>query len=217
MANGTSLASGIVEIATGPTGGTGPTGPTGATGPTGPTGPLQLTIQDARYYASHTAVNITDNAFSSFANFMVATPIILGTTVTWTRIGANVTTANNPDTARLGIYTDTAGFPGTLLLDAGEISLSAAAEVEKTISQSLTANTWYWLAMGMMSEVAKFSGYPGDNFDGLSGYALGFDDGFGSIKNGVSGAQAYGALPASFPAISGYIGNSPFLWLRKGV
>ena len=68
------------------------------------------------------------------------------TTTTFDRIGIAVTTAAAGN-ARLGIWAGDAagGLPGTLVLDAGQVSVAAIGGVELTISQSLTGDTLYWL------------------------------------------------------------------------
>jgi hypothetical protein len=79
-------------------------------------------------------------------NFM---PIMLAVGRTADRIGIEVTGAGTAATSvhRLGIWADSSGVPGTLLVDAGTVATDATGLKEATISQALAANTLYWLGV----------------------------------------------------------------------
>ena len=70
----------------------------------------------------------------------------LPNTVTLTRLGIDVSAAGDAGSKiRLGIYADTgAGYPGALVLDAGQLLGDSATMQELTISQTLSAGT-YWI------------------------------------------------------------------------
>lgn len=74
------------------------------------------------------------------------TPVTVPQKRTADGIGVHTTLAGTAGAVtRLGIYSDTGGLPGTLLLDAGELDLTAVAGLlMKTISISLNAGR-YWL------------------------------------------------------------------------
>jgi hypothetical protein len=76
-----------------------------------------------------------------------AMPFYSGNGGTADRIGIGVTAFAASSAIRLGIYNDNgAGYPGTVLLDAGTVDSSASnADKEITISQILAPNTLYWL------------------------------------------------------------------------
>ena len=75
-------------------------------------------------------------------------PIYIPTAATFDRIGINVTTLGSGASGRLGIYeADADGLPGDLLLDAGTVDCSSTGGKEITISQALSADTVYWLAL----------------------------------------------------------------------
>jgi len=65
-------------------------------------------------------------------------PIFISETTTYIRIGINVQTADSGKLARLGLYNFTAGLPGTLILDAGTVSVGTTGLKEIVISQAIT-------------------------------------------------------------------------------
>lgn len=79
---------------------------------------------------------------------------VVGQSVTWTKIGIFVTTAQAGTVARLGIYNWSGGIATTRLLDAGTVSLAATGTVEATISQTLSPGI-YALAMIADSTTAQ--------------------------------------------------------------
>ena len=48
---------------------------------------------------------------------------------------------------RIGIYNDNNGLPGTLLVDAGDLTLVTTTELEATVSVFLVATLVYWMAI----------------------------------------------------------------------
>lgn len=72
-------------------------------------------------------------------------PVYIPNAVTISRIGADVATIGDAGSKfRIGIYSDTGGgFPGNLLLDAGQINGDSATIQELTVSQALTPGM-YW-------------------------------------------------------------------------
>lgn len=75
-------------------------------------------------------------------------PLIIGAlSITFDRIGAEVTTAAAGATFRLGVYNvSSTGGVGTLVFDAGTIDASGTGVKEITISQTLTRGV-YWAAI----------------------------------------------------------------------
>lgn len=72
-------------------------------------------------------------------------PLIVAFACTLDRIGLNTVTTGT-GVARLGIYNDSSGFPGALLLDAGTVSnATTTGEKSITINQALSVGI-YWLA-----------------------------------------------------------------------
>jgi hypothetical protein len=73
------------------------------------------------------------------------TPVFLPN-CTLDRLAVRCTARTTTGNVRLGIYNNgTDNKPGTLLLDAGTVSITATGLFEVTISQAITAG-WYWLA-----------------------------------------------------------------------
>lgn len=81
-------------------------------------------------------------------NALYAAPITIANSPTVTAIGLDVSTLSAANgVIRLGIYNDSAGAPGTLLLDAGTLAADGGGTGYKkiAISQALAPGT-YWLA-----------------------------------------------------------------------
>ena len=52
---------------------------------------------------------------------------------------------------RLGVYADNGGVPGSLLLDAGEVTVANGWVSISGLSLPVTQNTYYWLAFNLQS------------------------------------------------------------------
>jgi hypothetical protein len=221
---------GPASTVTGPTGPTGATGPSGGpTGPTGPTGAagssgnFQPAIVTSYFYPSP---YIKSSGIGSLtADLLIAYPIVFSTTVTWTKIGIKVSTGSGSATEkiRLGLYNNGVdNRPATRILDSGELALQTTGDKEATISQSLTANTLYWLAQntndpGGTTQVLSTGGIS-DDFSWVIGGASSTEllNMSADIGGGVYRSLAYGALPDPFGAIGGVDpGMSAYVWLRK--
>ena len=157
------------------------------------------------YQSNATSVILTANRLYLF-------PLKITHSGSFNKIGIGSITPVGLDNARLGIYENNNGVPGTLLLDAGAISTGATGDREITISQSLSPG-WYWLAMvaDAATEVAADDSalvsrfLPGEGVGGTTGSPLYYYY-----------AHTYGALPTShltFVAQSG-TGHVPRVWLR---
>lgn len=127
-----------------------------------------------------------------------AFPLLFTRGGTIDRIAINVTTelAGN---ARLGIYKATNNinlYPGSLIADSGALSTSTTGVKAAVLDVKLQPNELYWLAH-LGSSAATLRGlsvgncYPIFGIDSALSNALGI---------GIGAAQAYGALPANFPA-----------------
>jgi hypothetical protein len=92
------------------------------------TSPAYLPFVSGSYYKSPGANNsgISCNLNSTnFGHFYV------GQTTSFDRIGCSTGTVTTAGTARLGIYTDSGGKPGTLVLDAGTVAYSSIQGVQR--------------------------------------------------------------------------------------
>jgi hypothetical protein len=142
-------------------------------------------------------------------NFAHFTPFIVCKRMSFDRIGINVTTAQAGSQARLGVYSDSEGRPGTVLLDAGNVATTATGIIEVT-GLSLTLNPGlYWGCVqletpGSAQNVAATSGL---------GHILGAATAAGVQRAGYSGAHT-GAL-VNTPTITVTETTSPFACLRR--
>jgi VCBS repeat-containing protein len=101
-------------------------------------------------------------------------------------------------TARLGVYADNAGKPGSRLLDAGTVSIVNGWISISGLNLSVSANTYYWLAFTMndWNYIRIQSGQP--------------------TGSHYSASRTYGALPTTYPT-SGLTSNSTEYVMRATV
>jgi hypothetical protein len=156
-----------------------------------------------RYY---TSVGAAGGPGTPSANDLYATPITIPNSGSYDRIAVNVTT-NAADNARLGIYNDNNGSPGSLVLDFGTVSLNTGGVREITISQALAGPQQYWLAVFIQAGLAALT---------VIGGVLGGSSSGGSAggANGVHRSLAYAALPDPFGTITG-VATTPAVSLRR--
>lgn len=143
-------------------------------------------------------------------------PFQVTESVTFTRIGINVSTAASGAGIRLGIYNSSSGAPSSLLLDAGTVSAATTGEKEITISQAMTPG-WYWLAMVTDNAAVWVTAENGASSGDTVRVNLGVATGAGNGVVYVFHAFTYGSLPSSASSLSDMTGasNPPRIWLRK--
>lgn len=163
-----------------------------------------------RYYQGHGATALTTLVVT--ANILYAVPIYIPAPKVYTNIAIEVT-ATHASNARLGIYRDSAGAPGALLVDAGQVSVNTTLGRGIGIAVWVDEPGWYWLAV-------LFSGTPTVRALNRAGGAmfLGFAAAGDTNPNmAVSVAQAFGALPDPFTGGSALLaGNSPRILISPG-
>lgn len=138
-------------------------------------------------------------------------PFLVPKTITIDRLAVNVTTLVASGKCRLGIYNDSNGEPGTLLLDAGEVDTSATGVKTLTVNQALTGGALYWLAI--LSNSATHILRAAVVADVVN--VLGLDNTLGTAGiNGFYAAQSYGALPGTFPTVTNQTGAQPLVFVR---
>lgn len=144
-----------------------------------------------RYYGENNGNGLT--TFALTANRLYFAPFFCIATTTFDRLVVYVSTAVAATNLRLGIFNSGSdGFPGTRLLDAGTVASATTGTKEITISQSLTADTVYWL--GVVSDGAP-SIRVRSNSESPS---LGIGDNITTNPDtGIYMSHTYGALPAS--------------------
>jgi len=129
------------------------------------------------------------------ANWLHGFPMLVTRAITIDRLAIEVTIAGAGGTkARLGIYNNGANlYPGTLVIDGGEVAVDGIAVVAATIAQSLNPGI-YCLAI-------VTDGTPTVRFHGLSMSPIGANPAtLTTIYGRWRVAQAYGALPDPFTA-----------------
>ena len=121
------------------------------------------------------------------ANQLYAMPFPLEINRVADRLVVDIT-AQAGEKIRMGIYLDNGSLlPGVLLLDAGEITLSATGEIAYTISQALTKGT-IWLA------------FVSNGTPTIRDYNTNCEPILGTEANCVFLAHTYGPLPNPFGA-----------------
>lgn len=156
---------------------------------------MGLTYQSGRYYGTFKSGAISSLTTSS--NNLYAVPIFIHTAQTFSAIGVYVTTAV-ASKIRMGIYTNISGLPGNLVLDAGEVTVTLALAQQYDLSISQTLNSgWYWLAL-VANGINVITALSANN---LVGSMLGYPDANTEAPR-ISKSFTYGALPASFGAVT---------------
>jgi hypothetical protein len=139
------------------------------------------------------------------ANTLYAEPFFASATKTFSKISIDVTAFAGTN-CELGVYNNSSGQPGTLLIDAGHVSSGSNGQQELTGAAIALTPGWYWLAVGCDGTPTLESGATANGISsGLVGMAAGTNP---SMKVTVAWAYSAGGLPASFGA-PGYTGNSP--------
>ncbi|NDI23190.1 MAG: hypothetical protein EBY76_09135 [Betaproteobacteria bacterium] len=122
---------------------------------------------------------------------------------------------------RLGVYNDSNGAPGSLLIDAGQVSWTSAtgaATLSITISQTMNAG-WYWTASSISTAAgASIIGYAGNGENFWHPRAV-TDPSNNTISNGLysTTSRNAGGFPDPADAIGGAINTEPLagIYLRK--
>lgn len=166
-----------------------------------------ITSNDSNFYQIPQHFVTTSGTTAIAANTLYAVPLVVARRTAFTRIGASVTTAVGGTNARMGIYNDSTGKPGTLLLDAGTVSTGTNGLKEITIAQSVNRGL-YWLVL-VSDGASTFS-------TSVSTVTpLGVNSSFGRIFS-IQRAFTYGTLPSDESAQT-YTANTTFAlleWLR---
>jgi len=148
------------------------------------TGEYMMPFVLSRYSISQTAM---------IADTLYAVPFLVVRDMTVDRIAVNVITLDSGKSARMGIYKDgTNLYPGSLLLDAGEVSVATGGVKAITIDQAL-AKGLYWLAI-------VSDGTPLNRILTYADTILGINSTHVNSQTGWSIGHTYAALPDPFTA-----------------
>lgn len=155
-----------------------------------------------RYYGSFFTGGAQTTQAIATVNSLRAFPFFIPRTAKFDRISIRVTTAATGPTprARLGVYEDSGSvYPGKLVLDAGEVNVSATGIKELVIDLTLKSGKLYWLVL-LGQDTASLAVGAIPTTDALATF-LGWDSTLsGTPPLGYSVTQTYGALPATYPA-----------------
>ncbi len=140
-------------------------------------------------------------------NALIGIPFSTSKTLSVDRLVFNTTVVGGAGAkGRAGIYASDSitGYPTTLVVDAGEFDLSSVGGIgskNATISASLTPGL-YWFAYLCGTTSATLYTIANTSGTGASGVlqSLGWRSTFAAQQLALSVFQAYGALPATFPA-----------------
>lgn len=174
--------------------------------------------KSGRYYGSFFTGGAQTTQAIATVNSLRAFPFFVPKTAKFDRIAIRVTTAGTGPTpkSRLGIYEDNGTiYPGKLVLDAGEVSVSSTGIKELVIDLTLKSGKLYWLVqIGQDTTSLAVGAIP--TTDALA-TILGWDSSLsGTPPLGYAVAQTYGALPANYPAgATDWNLPLPFIALRK--
>lgn len=163
-----------------------------------------------RYYSVDQGVAAT---MSIAQSSLYALPFIPPVNCTLNNVNINVNVAGAAGAVcRFGLFADNgSGYPGTLILDAGTVSV-ASTGIKQSIdfNQALTAGTLYWL--GVVNQVA--AGLTLRSRNGVNPLAIAQTTSLmaTNIQGFISGATVTGAL-ASNPAVSSF-GAAPTMAIK---
>lgn len=164
-----------------------------------------------RYYAGEFSTPQTTNTLAISSNTLYAMLFPVGMRTTFTRIAIDVT-ATAVGNARLGIYAadGTGGVPGTLVLDAGTVSVDTSTGVKQvTISQTLDPGFYWTTVVSDVTPTLRAILNTNGPYVASVGVAA---PGTGDTQYSI--AHTYGALPTPFGSGSWAAANIPMVMLR---
>jgi len=182
-----------------------------ANGRSGGSAPAVQTVQNGAAGVSWHVLGQRENATAMSSetatvtlDYLYAIPFFVPRRVKIDRMGNYNGTLSAGDEYRLGIYAPTSAgdlYPGALLLDSGVIDGSASEWLPATVDVTLNPGNCYWaVAIFKQSKSVRC------NSRAQLLNVLGFVEPLPGIQDGPRGpirhAQAYGALPATFPIAS---------------
>ena len=152
------------------------------------------------YYRTPTnSVTTTGTGNVASTNVTYYTPVQFSKSVTLDRIAINTNFTGFSGTAlvRLGIFANTNGKPGALILDAGTVApIAAATSYAITISQALSAGI-YWVAMNTITAATTNVYYSVGNNNNNNNILFG-----GALASGNSGSSGAMGFTQSYTATS---------------
>lgn len=145
----------------------------------------------------------TGSAAAVTANRLYAQLHYIGQNETAIGLGTNVATGVASSNVRLGLYANNDGVPGSLILDAGEVSTSSSSSTpEIVISQALPAG-YYWVA-GVFSDTPSIR-----TLSVSRGSLMGISSLGGAGVTQFYASYTYGVLPDPFPVVTDDVASNP--------
>lgn len=144
-----------------------------------------------------------------------AVPFYCAGAHTFDRIAYHVSTAVAGGLTRLAVYLDNDSiYPGSRVLASDELTGASTGLKETIVDWTSVANKLYWLAMITNRAIYVRSLEDIYSFGCVFGYGAAMPT---DQDNHYYKAQAYGALPETFPggATISYIANVPTVFLRQ--
>mgnify|MGYP000101888163 CR=1 FL=1 len=189
VVSATAPTTGQVLTATGASAATWQTPDTGSGGPH-----VLMAPVSGRYYSNNiTATGVSSDTVA--ANTLYLYGFIPNNNITVDNMGLWIAAGVGASNCRLGIYSSSAGAPDTLINGTADIATATSGFKSGSLtSTALVKGTQYWLAV-------LFSGAVSASFS-RDIIPLALDTASGSDYYSLSGAQAYGALPSSPPALT---------------
>lgn len=124
------------------------------------------------------------------------------------RIGVNVT-SGAAGAARVGLYTaNSAGMPGTLIVDAGTVDTTSIAMVEASFTATRLPPRRVWAAI-------TFNATPTCTIGSASGSHVLGSSAPGTAYRGLIVSNAYGSLASTAVAPTAFVSQPPMILLRK--
>lgn len=147
-----------------------------------------------RYYTTQGLGGLTTSTSTDRTFF---TPIYIHDEQDFDRIGVEVTTGTGSTDTRLGIFSNLNYKPDLLVLDAGTVETTSAAEKTITINQTLEPGL-YWLASTNGLTAATFRHYSSANVIREAPRTTIFDSAFQSVNTNWIGWEYAGSNYSSW-------------------
>jgi len=170
--------------------------------------PQILGATQNRYYCAGYSNGKAATNSTVAANTMYAMPIMINQNCTLTLMASDVETSVASSNVRLGIYSDTNGLPGSLLLDAGtHTTASVGTKTITGLSQALTPGQYWFVAL--YSATPGIKSYTTDALIPTLGTGNSISAATPNFAM-VTMSQTYGALPSTFSTTPTYVSGPPF-------
>lgn len=148
----------------------------------------------------------SSTAAAVLANRVYFQPIILANQVV-DRIGIEVTTGAAGN-CRLGLYTNSGGMPGSLILDCGTVDTTSIATVEASFTALTLPPAWVWMA-------AVFDATPTCRICSAVGCDILGASAVGTPSRSISASFTYGTLPSTATTPTAFTTQAAAVFLRK--